>query len=60
MADREIRDSQHACPQCGTTLRQVWVYGDDGSIVHNKEWQPVGRPTCPLGHRIEWTAAGPA
>jgi hypothetical protein len=58
MPETEIRESQHSCPRCGTTLREVWKYGPDGSLVSRLEWQRVGRPSCPQGHRLEWTVAG--
>lgn len=56
---REIRESEYECPQCGHKLTQVWAMRDTGTLAGGKEMQPLSRPACPQGHRLEWTLAGP-
>lgn len=53
------KESEYACPLCETKLVEKWGMVDDGSLAHNKEYQRVGKPYCPKGHRItEWNLAG--
>ena len=55
----ERRESEHKCPKCEAQLVEKWDMVDDGSLAHIKEFQRIGRPYCPKGHRItEWNLAG--
>lgn len=54
----ERRESEYNCPRCGEQLVEYWDMRDNGMLVGGKEMQRIGRPRCPKGHQLEWTAAG--
>ena len=58
MSKTQTLESEHNCPLCGATLREVWKCRRDGSSVSGLAWERVGDPVCPEGHSPKWTAAG--
>lgn len=58
MAETQIRQSTLLCPECGVALKEVWRFVPDGGITGGQEWRQAGHPTCPRGHRLDWTAEG--